>query len=398
MNARRKQALHLAARSLIALVMLFGLVLGGVALLEPQPVFSQAQGFSLRLYGNGVNGIDRVEIPIDPAVPADIGMTHFTIEWWMKASLAENNSPGASCNTDAGWISGNILFDRDIFGGGDYGDFGISISGGKVAFGVSQGGGGNTLCGNSVVANGSWHHVAVTRNTDSGQLRIYVDGVLDVQGNGPAGNVSYRDGRPTSFSNDPYLVIGAEKHDYNVNQFPSYSGLVDEIRISNSLRYTANFTRPSAPFTTDANTVALYHLNEGPAGACTGNITDSSGASGGPSTGVCRYGGSPAGPVYVSDIPFGPQQNTPTSTITVTSTITTTPTRTVTVTTTSTRTVTATPTVTRTPIPPPGDERVYLPTIINSTEALVLGLLAIVVFSLAGSYGLRWLKTRRPHL
>ena len=386
----------------------------GILESDPLPVYSQGSGnFSLRLYGNGVNGIDRVEIRVDPPVPADIGVTSFTIEWWMKASLAENDSPGASCNTDAGWITGNILLDRDIFGPGDYGDFGVSISGGRVAFGVSQGGSGNTICGSANVADGNWHHVAVTRNSTSGQLRIYVDGTLDADGSGPTGDVSYRDGRSTSYPNDPYLVIGAEKHDYNVNEFPSYSGFFDELRLSNSIRYTTNFTRPSAAFTTDANTMALYHFDEGPAGACTGNVTDSSGAAGGPSTGTCRYGGSPAGPLYSADQPFGAPQITSTATRTATATATNTVTATATSTATATatqpaaatltrtptRTATVTPTRTPTRTPVPGWwSETYLPVVINSTSAIVITLFAIVLFGLGVFYFIRRSANQRaPH-
>ena len=282
-----------------------------------QTAYSQAgSNLSLRLYGNGTGFKDRVEIPIDPHVPADVGATSFTLEWWMKASLAENSSPGASCGSEAGWITGNILLDRDIWGGGDSGDWGVSVTNGRIAFGVSQGNNGNTICGTRPVANGAWHHVAVTRNQSSGQLRIFVDGVLDVEGSGPTGNVSYRNGRSTSYTKDPYLVIGAEKHDYNSNQYPSYSGWIDELRISDTIRYTSNFVPATTAFASGANTAALYHFDEGPVGACQGSIVDSSGASGGPSSGMCRYGENPAGPVYSADIPFGAPQNTPTRTST----------------------------------------------------------------------------------
>jgi len=356
------------------------------------PVQAQSGGgFALRLYGNGVNGIDRVEIRIDnPAVPADIGATDFTLEWWMKALAADNTSSGASCGSNAGWITGNILFDRDIFGDGDYGDFGVSISGGRVVFGVSRGSSGNTLCGSSVVTDGAWHHVAVTRSQANGTLRIFVDGALDAEGPGPTGDVSYRDGRATSNLKDPYLVIGAEKHDYDRTQYPSYSGWVDEVRLSTIIRYTGSFSRPGAPFTPDANTAALYHFDEGPAGACQGTVTDSSGAAGGPSNGQCRYGGNPAGPVYVSDQPFAGEQST--STPTRTSTPTFAPTRTSTLTFTPTRTITPTFTPTRTftpvssrgvPPPPPGENRIFLPAILNQTGMILIGLFTLLVFGLA---------------
>lgn len=279
--------------------------------------------YSLRFYGHGVNDIDRVKIKIDnPAVPADVG-GNFTLEFWMKANSADNTSTSASCGS-FNWIYGNIIFDRDIFGGGDSGDYGISMHQGKIRFGVGQGGTDQTICGATNVANGQWHHIAVTRNSSNGQMRIYVDGQQDAQGTGPTGDISYRNGRSTSYPNsDPYLVIAAEKHDAGAS-YPSYRGFIDEVRISNTIRYTANFARPAAPFTTDANTAALFHFNEGPTGACTTGqvIQDSSGASGGPSNGVCRYGGGSgtSGPVYSTDTPFGSSPPTPTSTPTVTPT------------------------------------------------------------------------------
>jgi hypothetical protein len=129
-------------------------------------------------------------------------------------------------------------------------------------------------------------------------------GSQTVEVDGPDGDVSYRDGRATAYEDDPYLVIGAEKHDAGA-AYPSYSGWVDEVRLSDVVRYSSAFEPPLAPFASDENAVALYHLDEGPAGACTGTVLDSSGASGGPSHGLCAYGGTaPAGPVYSSDVPF----------------------------------------------------------------------------------------------
>jgi hypothetical protein len=293
-----------------------GLILlaGLAALLSLNMWEAQAQSnFSLRFYGHGVNDIDRVKIPIDPHVPADVG-GNFTLEFWMKANLAENNS--GSCPTgNNNWISGNIIFDRDVFGDGDFGDYGISLHGGQIAFGVSQDSSGNGICSSVGVADNQWHHVAVTRNNSSGQLRIYIDGVQRGQGSGPIGDISYRNGRATGNADDPFLVIGAEKHDFDPGSFPSYNGFVDEARLSNVIRYSSNFTPPTGPFATDSDTVALYHFDEGPAGDCPTDkeIVDSSDA-GGPSRGFCRFGGSGTpGPVYSTDTPFAapPPDTTP---------------------------------------------------------------------------------------
>lgn len=260
---------------------------------------------SLRFYGHGVSDIDRVKVPLDaPHRTVDVG-GDFTLEWWMKALAGDNTTPSCVAGND-NWIFGNVLFDRDVYGGGDYGDYGVSLRGGRIAFGVHNGTTGEGICGSTNLSDGQWHHVAVVREAATGAMRIYVDGVLDGSGVGPTGDISYRDGRPTSYPNsDPYLVVGAEKHDAGPS-YPSFNGWIDEVRLSPVARYAANFTRPSAPFAADSDTVLLLHFDEGaPNSPCTGAVTDSS--PGGQNPGQCNYGGSaPAGPVFSADSPFGP--------------------------------------------------------------------------------------------
>ncbi|GIV10102.1 MAG: hypothetical protein KatS3mg019_2193 [Fimbriimonadales bacterium] len=272
-----------------------------------------AQGYSLRFYGNGVNDIDRVKIRIDdpsnnlPGPPADIGATDFTIEFWMKANATDNPTSAVSCGANVNWIYGNIIIDRDRFNQDR--KFGISVAGGKIVFGVSGNGTGDfTICGTSNVLDGQWHHIAVQRRRSDGYLWLYVDGRLEAHGDGPNGDISYPDnGVPCSWCcngscnfSDPFLVFGAEKHDYDRNSYPSYNGHLDEVRLSTVLRYSSNFTPPTQPFTPDSDTAALYHFDEG-AGS---QILDSSNAPGGPSHGERRYGGNPAGPVWSTDTPF----------------------------------------------------------------------------------------------
>jgi hypothetical protein len=268
-----------------------------IALVAPGPALAT----SLRFFGSGVGDIDRVKIPIDaPARPADVGSTDFTLEWWMRALPGENASDAVGCDANDGWIYGNIIFDRDVYFDGDHGDFGVSLTDGRVAFGVGADSNGNTICGGTDVADGVWHHVAVTRRLSDGRLRIYVDGVLDAEGPGNVGggrNVSYRDGRTTSYPNsDPFLVIGAEKHDAGA-EYPSYRGWIDEVRLSRVQRYTgASFTRPFSPFVPDGSTAALYHFDEG-----SGDVVGD--ASGGGSHGTLKVGGSSNGPLWSSETP-----------------------------------------------------------------------------------------------
>lgn len=283
--------------------LIFVLACGLALPMQSLPAQAAGTGYSLRFYGHGTGGIDRVKIRIDaPAVPADVS-ANFTIEFWLKALLSENNS-AACVPSGSSWRNGNVIIDRDINGNGDYGDYGISMAGGKIAFGVSKGASAKTICGATNVADGNWHHIAVTRNTTTGALKIFVDGKTDgLAKSGPLGNISYRNTRPSSYPNsDPFLVFGAEKHDAGA-AFRSFSGFLDEVRISKSVRYTVNFAKPTTAPNSDAATVALYHFDEGPAGNCTGAINDSSALS--TSDGQCMFGGSgQGGPQFSTDVPF----------------------------------------------------------------------------------------------
>jgi Carboxypeptidase regulatory-like domain/Laminin G domain/Stage II sporulation protein len=320
------------------------------------PVWNPPGGYSLRFEGNGNNNLDRVNIKLDaPARPIDVG-GDFTLEWWMKANPGENGT--AACNTtDGRWLYGNTLLDRDIYGTADFGDYGISLMNGRLAFGVNNGTSGATLCGSQNLADGNWHHVVVQRSQSDGNLQILVDGALDTQGSGPSGDVSYHDGRTTTYTRDPYLVIGAEKFDLDRSQYPSFHGWLTEIRLSSGLRYPTSYPTPSARFVADGSTVGLYHFGEGYGDP----IHDTSGASGGPSDGLREYGGGPNGPEWTDDSPWyvAPPTPTPTPTSTYTPTAnpsatrTPTPTRTPSNTPTATRTLTPTrtPTPTRTATP-----------------------------------------------
>jgi hypothetical protein len=210
-----------------------------------------------------------------------------------------------SCGSNINWIFGNIVVDRDRFNQDR--KFGLSIASGRIVFGVSGNGTGDeTICGTTSVLDGQWHHVAVQRRRADGRLWLFVDGAPQAEADGPDGDVSYPDaGVPGSFcggpctNSDPFLVIAAEKHDAGP-AYPSYAGWLDEVRLSTVLRYAGPFTRPSQPFASDVATAALYHFDEG-----TGNVVgDASGAAGGPSHGVRRFGGAPAGPEWSTDTPF----------------------------------------------------------------------------------------------
>jgi hypothetical protein len=189
---------------------------------------------ALRFFGTGTSQQDRIKIPIDPGHAADVG-NDFTIEFWMRAAAADNTGTVAPGLDGDGWITGNVVVDRDVYGGGDRGDFGLALgqagAGCVLAFGAHNGTSGQTIVGTRNVADDQWHHVALSRTRASGLMQIFVDGSLDASGSGPTGDLAYRDGRATAWpQSDPFLVFAAEKHDAG-SAYPSFSGYLDEVRV-----------------------------------------------------------------------------------------------------------------------------------------------------------------------
>lgn len=274
-------------------------ILSGKVLLHRSATAPSASGYSLRFFGTGANEADRVKLKLDaPAKPVDVGTADFTIEFWLKASPGDNTQPAIIPGSNVDWINGNIILDNDTYGTADSGDYGFSLAGGFMAFGCEKvGGTARTILGSTNVADGLWHHIALTRSATTGLLKLWVDGVQDATGTGPTGNLSYRNNRASVWPNDPFIVLGAEKHNLVDWQDNAFKGWLDEVRFSTRVRYTGTFTPPVAPFSPDSFTAALYHLDEG-----TGTIIFD--AAPGASHGTRLIGGAQNGPVHDVDTPF----------------------------------------------------------------------------------------------
>lgn len=242
---------------------------------------AQVSHHALRFYGAGTGQQDRVKIRIDsPATVLDVG-NDFTIEFWMRCAAAQNNGTVNNTFDGDGWITGNVIVDRDQYSTTDYGDYGISIGAGDaarvLAFGLASTNGGRTIVGTNNVGDNAWRHVAVTRVRTSGLMRIYVDGRLDAEGTGPTGDLSYRDGRATAWPNsDPFLVLGAEKHDVGP-AYPSYNGFLDEFRVWTQALSQAQISNVFRDViaTNTPGLIACYRFEEG-SGT---NVFDSTGRS-----------------------------------------------------------------------------------------------------------------------
>ena len=147
----------------------------------------------------------------------------FTSEFWIYSSSIRSQS----CT----------LWDFRISGSGLL----LTNNNGQISF-FKDGSGGSSPT--SILTNNTWHHIAIVRTGSTGN--IYVDGNLQIT---------------RSIGTDDYsshtLLLGN-----NVFNSSGYlSGYIDELRNSNIVRYSSNFTPPSSAFTPDANTIDLLHFD-----------------------------------------------------------------------------------------------------------------------------------------
>ncbi len=99
----------------------------------------------------------------------------FTIGCWLKTTATGGSGQ---------WYNGKGLVDGEV--AGIFNDFGVGLVGGSAAFGV--GNPDTTITSPNAINDGVWHHVAATRDSVSGQMSLYVDGILEAAGPGPPGS------------------------------------------------------------------------------------------------------------------------------------------------------------------------------------------------------------------
>jgi hypothetical protein len=99
----------------------------------------------------------------------------FSIGFWLKTTQS-------NCATGV-WANGCGLVDGDVTGTTT--DFGISLVGSKIAFGI---GGDTTLTSNKSVNDGAWHHVVGTWSSTANTMYLYIDGVQDATVASSVGN------------------------------------------------------------------------------------------------------------------------------------------------------------------------------------------------------------------
>jgi len=125
----------------------------------------------------------------------------------------------------------------------------------------------------TAVPPGKWTHVAGT--WDGLIIRLFVNGKFVKSSdiwtgqNGARGVLNV----PELQDKLPEPLRVGRRHDSGPCH-QMFDGLIDEVRISKSVRYTeAGFAVPNAAFTADADTVALYHFDEAITGSSTPEAT-----------------------------------------------------------------------------------------------------------------------------
>ena len=171
------------------------------------------------LYLNGDSG---TKLTISQSSDFDFGTGDFTIEFWIKTSLSNNDSQSRRVIS----FGDNNATRIQIFLSSDGIDF-YDTSSVKVD-------------GDIDVADGNWHHVAFTRSGTS--LKGFVDGV---QSGSTATN-------STDYDNAAALTIGA----YASTGLGRVVGYLEDLRITKGLaRYTSAFTAPTSGHLTSAGDV-----------------------------------------------------------------------------------------------------------------------------------------------
>jgi hypothetical protein len=130
-----------------------------------------------------------------------------------------------------------------IVGADDYEGWSLELRDGQLTLWLSTDQGWQYVRHATLLQAGQWVHVAGTY--ESGTTQLFVDGVAsatEIVG---------------TLTQGPSLSMGG------FEGYVFFDGTIDEVRISNIVRYTSDFVPSSVPFSPDDNTLGLWHFDEG---------------------------------------------------------------------------------------------------------------------------------------
>ena len=168
---------------------------------------------SLHLDGTG----DYAQMPYSSLF--EMGAGPYTVECFIKTSDANGEIIGA--------FNGSSPYKGWLFG------IGFTASDGRLTVYNANASNYETVKSTATVNNNAWRHVAFSK---AGQtLKFFIDGNLD-----STHTLNY-----VGVGSDQNIVVGASS---NPTRDRFFNGYIDELRITEATRYTANFTAPEEPF------------------------------------------------------------------------------------------------------------------------------------------------------
>jgi len=98
----------------------------------------------------------------------------------------------------------------------------------------------------------TWYHLAATFDSGASNGKIFVDGV----------DVTDVSSIKTMTQNNLPFCIGVRADTTPDAPNHEVKGTIDEVRLSNNIRYSTGFSLETSPFVTDFNTIGLWHFDE----------------------------------------------------------------------------------------------------------------------------------------
>lgn len=161
------------------------------------------------------------------APSGQLGVGDFTVEAWVFPTARTGTYPTIWCNYST-WTTGSF----GLFAGhNSY----------QTKYTVGVDGAFPALISTSDIAYGQWAHLAVVRS--NGVIRLYVNGVSE--GGTYTSSAAQNQGNGSSFIGVPGDAVSGN----------TFTGLISNLRVERSARYTTNFTPSRSPHTVAANTV-----------------------------------------------------------------------------------------------------------------------------------------------
>ena len=186
--------------------------IGVVGNLQHSTAQSKFGGSSIAFDGSG----DELHIPHHSDF--DFGSNDFTVEYWIRTNGSGNSFAWALCHKGVHGSSGMNWW--------------LGNNGSQLSINVFTSGGTVNIRGGTHLADAQWHHVALVRNGNV--WTSYADGVQEA--------TQTLAGSMNATTND--FIFGK----FIAQGSGDFNGHMDEIRISDTARYTANFTPSSTKY------------------------------------------------------------------------------------------------------------------------------------------------------